>query len=298
MKKILFLCIAVLSFLGSRLSAIEFDSYFEKVDTSAAWLTEKTGRTPELLFVLTAGVDGPLEQLENTIEISSSEIPYFPTSRAKGHEGKVIFGTFHGKEVAILKGRYHYYEGISAQEVVFPYFVLNKMGVHSVITTNATGGIRYDLNAGDIMCISDHINSLGDNALRGIAIQKPDKQFTDLTAPYAYRDIAFAQAQNLGLDLKEGVYLAIAGPNYETRSEIKMFRTWGADAIGMSTVFEVIACNFLEMKVLAFCCIANPAADHHEGKLSHEEVLEALLAAGPKLSSLVTSCAKQILQVE
>lgn len=308
MKRVIALCFALVALMGGSVDAKRLDppqhkekaqdDYFKRVEQSASWLQRRTGARPELIFVLTAGVDGPLELLENTIEIPSEEIPHFPVSRVEGHDGKVIFGTLFGKEVAILKGRYHYYEGISAQDVVFPYFVLNSMGAHSVITTNAVGGIREDLNAGDILCVTDHINAMGDNPLRGISIKKPGKQFTDMTHPYAYYDIAMAQASTLGIDLKEGTYVAVAGPNYDTQAEVKMFRTLGAATIGMSTVFEVIACNFLEMNVLAFCCISNPASDRHDGPLNHEEVVAALTAASPRLSSLVTACAQEILQVE
>ncbi len=274
------------------------ETYFDKVESSAKWLYEKTNASPKLMVVLTAGVDGPIDLITDRQEISSSEIPYFPIARTQGHEGKIIFGKLNGKEIVILKGRYHYYEGLSAQDVVFPYFVLNKMGVESVITMNAVGGIRHDLDVGDIMMVTDHINYLGDNSLRGVAILHPEHQFTDMTEAYSpiLQDIARINAREFNIDLKEGVYLATSGPNYETKSEIKMFRRFGADAVGMSTVFEVIACNFLRMKVLAFSCIANPAADRHEGNMNHEEVLEAMNALGPKLSKLVNRCAEKILE--
>ncbi len=276
----------------------DFNSYFSKVDTSAKFLYEKVGARPKLLIVLTAGVKGPIDEMQNIIEIDANDIPYFPQARAKGHDGKLIFGKLDGQDIVLMKGRYHYYEGNTAQAVVFPYFVLNALGVESVITLNAVGGINKDYNPGDIMLVKDHINHLSDNCLRGLAVQFCEKQFTDMTDAYSkeYQNLAKEAANDLNIDLKEGVYLATSGPNYETKSEIKMFRNFGADTVGMSTVFEVLACNFLNMKVLAFSCITNKAADLHDGNMNHEEVLQALEDMGPRLSSLTTNCAKRILK--
>jgi purine-nucleoside phosphorylase len=273
------------------------DDYFKKVDESATYLSEKLNRDPKLLIVLTAGITGPSDQLEDKIELSSSEIPHFPIARVPGHDGKLIFGKLDGIEIVLMKGRYHFYEGLTAQEVVFPYFVLNKLGVTSVITINAVGGIRKDLDVGDIMLVKDHINLLGDNPLKGIAICRSYGQFTDMTDAYdkEYQDIARDVIREHQTDLKEGVYLAVSGPNYETKAEIGMMRTMGADFVGMSTVFEVIASKFLGMRVLSFSLITNPAADRHQGGMSHEEVIEALDRMGPKVSEFVTGCAKKII---
>ena len=275
-----------------------FEDYFIKVKDASSFLKNKISMSPELAVVLTGGVEGPVNELTDIVEVSASEIPNFPTARAQGHEGKLYFGKLNGSAIVVLRGRYHYYEGHLAQDVVFPYFVLKELGVKSLITTNAVGGIRQDLDAGDIMMITDHINSMGTNPLRGVAIQRDHDQFTDMTKPYSQnlQKIAKEEAKNLGLNLKEGVYLSTPGPSYETKTEIKMFRGWGADAVGMSTVLEVIACNFLGINVLAFCCIANPAADRHVGEMSHEIVLKAIKAAGPKLSDLTSACVKKILK--
>lgn len=275
-----------------------FSTYFEKVDEASQYLKEKTNANPKLLIVLTAGIQGPIDKMQDIKEIDSRDIPYFPKAQAKGHAGKLIFGKLDDKDIVLMKGRYHYYEGNSAQDVVFPYFVLNALGVDSVITLNAVGGISQEFNPGDIMLITDHINHLSDNCLKGLAIQFPEKQFTDMRDAYAkeYQTIAKKVAFENDIELKEGVYLATSGPNYETKSEIKMFRSFGADAVGMSTVFEVLACNFLNMKVLAFSCITNKAADLHVGNMCHAEVLEALNQMNPKLSKLTTLLAKEILK--
>ena len=274
-----------------------FEDYFMKVKQAASWFKSKVKINPKLMIVLTGGIDGPEDEIEDKVVVRAFDVPNFPTARAEGHEGKLIFGMLDDEPVVLLKGRYHSYEGHLPQEVVFPYFVMCELGVKSLITTNAVGGIRDDLNAGDIMLITDHINAMGDNPLKGVAIQRSENQFTDMTSAYCPEsfEIVRCEASRLGIHLKEGVYLATSGPNYETKTEIKMFRSWGADAVGMSTVFEVIACNFLKIDVLAFSCIANPAADRHEGEMGHAEVLAAMKAAGPKLSSLVSACARKIL---
>jgi purine-nucleoside phosphorylase len=270
--------------------------YYGMVRDAASYLKNKTKSSPKLMIVLTCGVNGPEDLLEDKIEISSKDIPFFPTAKAQGHQGKLIFGKLLGKDVVLLKGRYHYYEGISSQDVVFPYFVLNQMGVDSVIAVNAAGGINYNFNVGDIMLVKDHINAMCINPLRGLSILKPTNQFTDMTMPYylPYRNIAIDEASKLKIDLKHGVYGATYGPSYETKSEIRMFRSWGIDAIGMSTVLEVIACNYLNMRVLFLSCITNPAADRHSGNMDHSEVIEALNKSGKKVSDLVTQCAKKI----
>lgn len=247
---------------------------------------------------------GGIEDVESVVTdiqvISSEDISNFPTTRIQGHAGKLIFGKIDGIDVVLLKGRYHFYEGHTARDVVFPYFVLNAMGVKSVITTNAVGGIRHDLDPGDIMLVTDHINYMGTNPLIDIAMERKTNQFTNMTMPYdlTLQNIAKEEAQQLEIELKDGVYISTTGPSYETKSEIKMFRSFGADTVGMSSVFEVIACNFLNMRVLTFSCIANPAADRHKGNMTHDEVIEAMGKMGPKLSELIIKCSSRILSLE
>ena len=299
MKKVIALLSFVIAFCCFAEATEQFtEHYFDKVRESASWLQEHVQSSPELLIVVTAGVKGPEDLLTDKKEISSSDIPYFPIARVQGHAGKILFGRLDGKDVVIMKGRYHYYEGLSPQEVVFPYFVLHELGVKSVITTNAVGGIRHDLDPGDIMLVTDQINGLCENPLRGISVQRPTNQFTGMTQAYwpEYQELAKHEADKLEIPLKEGVYTATMGPSYETKSEIKMLRNWGADAVGMSTIFEIIACNYLDMKVLTFCCISNPAADRHTGVMTHEEVLETMQASGEKISTLVNACARQIIR--
>lgn len=276
------------------------EGYFDKVKESAAWLKKKTSAAPCLAITLTAGLEGPLPELENKRDVPLSQIPHFPAPRAQGHEGRLFIGELAGREIAVLKGRCHFYEGHAPGLVVFPYFVLNELGAASLIATNAAGGIRRDLNPGDVMVIRDHVNAMGENPLRGIAMQRETNQFTDMKRAYdpRLRQMARQEAKKLDVKLKEGIYIAVSGPSYETKAEIKFFRRSGADASGMSTVFETIACNFLGMKVLAFSCITNPSAERHKGRMDHEEVLAAVKEAAPRFSSLVSACARRILALE
>ena len=293
----------VFAFLTSVISASDADqgyleTYFDKVEESSQWLIEKTGgAAPKMIITLTAGIEKMLDEVSDKIVISSDEVPHFPTAHVEGHSGKIIFGKYKGSDVVLMQGRYHYYEGLPPQKVVFPYFVFNKMGAKYLVTTNAVGGIREDLNSGDIMMVTDHINYMANNPLINLAFQFPTNQFTDMTAPYSpeLREVAQKNAGRLGIELKEGVYIANPGPSYETKAEIKAYRHWGADAVGMSTVFEVIAANYLKMKVLAFSGIANPAADRHTGNMNHHEVEENMQAMGEKLSTLTAACAEDML---
>jgi len=268
---------------------MDFDTFFSKVDESAAFLKSKIKITPKILTVLTGGLDEFVRGLEDQQIFSSSEIPHFPKTRVEGHAGKIILGTWNGVPLAVMQGRYHYYEGHTPQAVVFPYFVFEKLGVKAVVTTNAVGGINAAFKPGDIMIVSDHINMMGTNPLIGIAIQRNKNQFTGMTDAYdkGIREIAFRVAKKEGIDLKIGTYIAVTGPSYETKSEIRAYRQLGADAVGMSTVFEVIACNFLKLKVLALSCIANTAADLHEGEMSHEAVLKAMTHVQPRIIKIL-----------
>ncbi len=268
---------------------MERTRYFELVEESAAWLRGRVKAVPQAAVVLSAGLSGFAEAIEAPVAVSSADIPHFPVAAAEGHKGTLTFGRMHGVPLVALSGRFHYYEGHAPHEVVFPYFALHALGVQTLITTNAVGGVRRSFKPGDVMLVRDHINLMGINPLIGIAVQRPHDQFTSLTNAYdaKLRKLAKAVARKQKLNLKEGVYLATSGPSYETKAEISAFRKWGADAVGMSTVPEVIAANFLGMKVLTLSCIANPAADLHTGKMTHAEVLAAMDALAPKVVRLL-----------
>lgn len=275
---------------------MEFQSYFSKVDEAVAWLAAEATIAPRIAVVLSGGLSPFADDLDDRQEIASAAIPHFPRASAEGHSGKLIFGRCKGVSVIALAGRFHYYEGHSPQAVVFPYFVLGKLGVATLITTNAVGGINRAFRPGDIMVVTDHINMMGTNPLIGLAVQRPTDQFTNLTHAYDERLIALADqvAGRLKIELKEGVYCATSGPSYETKAEIRALRQMGADAVGMSTVPEIIAANFLGMRCLTFSCIANPAADLHTGTMAHAEVMAAMSAMAPKMVALLRGIVEEI----
>lgn len=266
---------------------MNIQNFFQNVDEASAWIKGRVSITPRVAVVLSGGLES--FALEDGIEITSEDIPYFPKANAEGHAGRLVFGKYKDVPIVVLKGRYHYYEGHMIETLVFPYFVLAKLGVRTLIATNAAGGINESFKAGDIMMISDHINLMGTNPLIGIATQKDKDQFTSLTNAYDenLRKLAKRVAGRFKLEIREGVYLATSGPSYETKAEIRAFRLLGADAVGMSIVPEVIAANFLGMRVLVFSCIANLAADLHKGEMSHSEVLRAMKTMGPKILKLL-----------
>lgn len=271
-------------------------NYFNKVNETAKWLEDRISIKPKIIVGLSGGLKGFIDALEKRVKIPSRDIPNFPVSNVEGHEGILHFGTFNGVSVVVMDGRYHYYDGHSPQTVVFPYFVFNKMGVKFFISTNAVGGIRKDLLPGDIMIITDHINMTGNNPLMGIATLKKSDQFTNMIDAYDpdLQKLAKKTAKSLNLKLKEGVFIGVSGPSYETRAEIGAFRSMGADSVGMSTVMEVIASRFLDMRVLCFACVANRAADLHEGELSHSEVLTAMKRMSPNVVKLLKGVIKNL----
>lgn len=277
---------------------MEIETFFDKVDESAAWLKSRVNIEPRVAVVLSGGLQGFADGITDAVQISSSEIPHFPVASAEGHSGKLIFGKFKGIPIVVLAGRYHFYEGHSPRAIVFPYFVMAKLGVRILVATNAAGGISKSFKPGDIMMITDHINMMGFNPLVGIATKRKKDQFTDMTNAYdrELQGVARRAAKKLKLDLKEGVYVAGPGPSYETKAEISVFRKMGADAAGMSTIPEVIAANFLRMRALAFSCIANPAADLHKGNMTHAEVLEAMNAAAPRVIALLNEVVVELIK--
>lgn len=268
---------------------MDYAAYYRSVGESAAWLRSRISVSPRVVVVLSAGLDSFIDGIEKAETIPSSEIPNFPRAKTQGHSGNLVFGRAKGVPVVALAGRFHFYEGHSPMDVIFPYFVLAALGAKVVIATNAVGGIDKNLNPGDLMLVTDHINMMGFNPLVGIATQRPQGQFTDMANAYdpELREIALRVAKAQGFKLKQGVYLAVSGPSYETKAEIRAFRTLGASAVGMSTVPEVIAANFLGMKVLCLSCVANAAADLHEGAISHDEVLAAMNALAPRAVKLL-----------
>lgn len=231
---------------------------------------------PEVAVVLGSGLGAFAEELKDSITIPYGDIPNFPRSTAVGHAGRLVIGKIGDLTIAAMQGRIHQYEGYSSREAGFPVRVLFRLGIRSLILTNAAGGINSAYAQGALVVLSDHINLQGNNPLNGPNDDRFGPRFPDMSEAYSrrYRCLAQEAARELGIDLKEGVYAALAGPSYETPAEIRYLRTIGADLVGMSTVPEVIVARHVGIKVLAISCVTNMAAGLSEGEIHHEDVLE------------------------
>jgi purine-nucleoside phosphorylase len=246
--------------------------------------------SPKVAVILGSGLSGILS-LENERKKSFAEIPGFPKPTVEGHVGEVAVGKLGGKEVLVQRGRIHYYEGYDLSDVVFPVRAYALAGVKILIVTNAAGGIRYGFFPGDLVLISDHINSLGLNPLRGPNLERLGPRFPDMSQAYDpwLRKLAREVAAELGITVKEGVYLMAPGPSYETPAEIRAFRALGADLVGMSTVPEVIAARHAGMRVLGISVVTNFAAGVSERPLSHEEVLQVTKEKAAELGRFLSN---------
>ena len=261
----------------------------EHVQEAAAYVRGKLPRQPSIGIILGSGLGSIADEIESKIVIPYREIPHFVCSTAPGHKGQLVCGTLNGADVLCMQGRLHYYEGHSMQDILFPIRVMKLLGIETLIVTNAAGGVNLEFHAGDLMLIEDHINFLP-NPLIGPNDAEFGPRFCDMTYTYtpALRELAQQAAQKMNISLRRGVYMAVTGPSFETPAEIRAFRTLGADAVGMSTVPEVIAASHCGMQVLAFSLITNMAAGVTGEQLSEEEVIEIGGRQGHVLRSLVT----------
>jgi purine-nucleoside phosphorylase len=243
---------------------------------AVAHIRSVTAREPRVAVVLGSGLGAFADELADPIAIPYSEIPGWPQSTAAGHSGKLVFGRIGELDVAVMAGRAHLYEGYTPTQVTLGVRVLRHLGVRSIVFTNAAGGINLSYSQGALVLISDHINLQGSNPLIGPNDDAEGPRFPDMTEAYsaAYRSKAQQVAQQLKIQLDQGVYAALTGPNYETPAEIRYLRAIGADLVGMSTVPEVIVANHLGMQVLAISCVTNMAAGISPQKLDHKEVME------------------------
>src|SRR5947209_5093794 len=249
---------------------------FTLADNAAQLILSRTPLRPKIGLVLGSGLGAFANSLTDATRVPYAEIPPFPQSTAIGHAGRLVIGNAGSIPVAAMQGRVHQYEGYSAQQVAFPIRVFARMGINSVILTNAAGGINLGYSQGALVLIKDHINLQGTNPLVGPNDDRFGLRFPDMTHTYsrAYREIASEEAARLGLILHEGIYAALLGPSYETPAEIDHLRRIGADLVGMSTVAEVIAARHMGLKVLAISCVTNMAAGILDQPLSHAEVME------------------------
>lgn len=258
--------------------------------TAARWIRRRCPQPPSVAIVLGSGFGPVADALPDPVVLPFREIPGFPAGTVPGHSGRLLLGQWHGRTVAVLAGRAHYYEGFDLGTVTFPIRVLAELGVREVLLTNAAGGIRRGLRPGDFLALEDHINLIGTNPLRG-PVAAGRERFVDMS--YAYdpglRSLMQKAARRLRFRLATGVYLAVSGPSFETPAEIRAFRTLGADAVGMSTVPEAIVARQCGLRVAGLSCITNCAAGlgGPGQSLSHHEVLDVARDVAPRATRLV-----------
>ena len=252
--------------------------------------------TPDIGIILGSGLGMMAEEINNEIVLPYNKIPHFPVTTVEGHKGQLVLGDFEGKKVVVMQGRFHFYEGYSMEEVVYPVRVMGQLGIKNLIITNAAGGINLDYDPGDLMVINDHINLMGVNPLKGTNISQLGERFPDMSQAYNkdLREIAYTAAKDLNIIVRKGVYAAVTGPSYETPAEIRYLRIIGADAVGMSTVPETIAANHMGIKVLGISCITNMAAGVLDAKLNHEEVVETANRVKDKFINVIRGIVRGI----
>lgn len=263
---------------------------YQKVLECYESIKDRLPFTPKVALVLGSGLGNYADTMEIKGEISYSEIKNFPVSTVPGHAGKFIFGYVKGVPVVCMKGRIHYYEGYPITDVVLPTRLMKMMGAEILFLTNASGGINPDFGAGSFMLIKDHISCFAPNPLIGQNIDELGCRFPDMSRIYDEKlnQVIRDTAADCGIPLKEGIYVQLTGPSFEAPAEIRMLKTLGADAVGMSTVVEAIAANHMGMKICGISCVANLAAGMTDDPLTHEEVQEAANQAAPLFKKLIT----------
>ena len=250
-------------------------SLYERAEHAARIIRSRTKLEPRIAIVLGSGLGGFADEFEEPVGIPYEEIPGFARSTAQGHAGRLIVGKIDDVPVVAMQGRVHYYEGYSLEQVTFPIRTFKLLGVKTLILTNASGGINVQLNQGGLMVISDHLNMMGDNPLRGPNDERFGPRFPDMSAVYSaeLQEIVVEEAKAIGVELRRGIYGALSGPSYETPSEIHLLRNLGADAVGMSTVPEAIVARHMDLEVLGISCITNMAAGIGDEPINHDEVM-------------------------
>ncbi|MFV0558677.1 MAG: purine-nucleoside phosphorylase [Enterococcus sp.] len=259
-----------------------------KIAETIEYIKAQGVKEVEFGLILGSGLGDLADEIEEAIVIPYNAIPYFPVSTVVGHAGQLVYGTLAGKKVLAMQGRFHYYEGHSMQVVTYPVRVMAALKAHSLVVTNACGGVNETFTPGDLMLITDHINYMGDNPLIGANADEFGPRFPDMSQAYneEYRNVAKAIGEKSGMHLKDGVYMGLSGPTYETPAEIRFARTIGADAVGMSTVPEVIVAVHSGLKVLGVSCITNLAAGMQK-ELNHEEVVETTTRVKAEFKALI-----------
>lgn len=269
---------------------------YDRILESSNYIKGKVDRKPKIAVILGSGLGDLVNLVENLEYIKYEDIPNFPVSTVKGHEGRLVFGTINGVEVLLMQGRFHYYEGYTMKEVTYPVYVMKNLGIEKIIVTNACGGINTSFEPGTLMLINDFINLFGTNPLIGINDERLGTRFPDMSEPYKIELINKAKeiADDLNIKYAEGVYAGFTGPYYETAAEIRMIGRHGADAVGMSTVPETIVANYLGIDVLGIACITNMATGIQKVRHSHDRVVETAQRASVNLCKWVAKVIEAI----
>lgn len=275
---------------------MDVKEYARRVNEAVEFLRGKIEETPRIAVVLGSGLGGISEAVENKKTIPYSDISGFPVSTAPGHKGELVFGRLHDKPIVLMNGRFHYYEGYSMREVTFPIRVFQLLGVEILIVTNAAGGLNPDFEVGVPMIITDHINLMGDNPLIGPNVDEWGPRFPDMSEAYD-KDLvklALDVAKELGIKVFQGIYVGLSGPNFETAAEYRMLRKLGADAVGMSTVPEVIVAKHGGLKVLGLSAITDMGDPDNLQPLTAEEVLENAKRAGRAMAKIISEVVRRL----
>lgn len=272
------------------------ENMYEKVIESVGFIQGRMKRMPKIGVILGSGLGDFVEAMKDKEMLDYKLIPNFPQSTVQGHEGRLVVSSINGVDVLAMQGRFHYFEGYSMKEVAYPIFVMKFLGIEKLIITNACGGINPSFNPGDLMLINDFINLVSDNPLIGINDDRFGTRFPDMSEPFKLDLINHAKkaADALGIAYKEGVYAGFMGPYYETAAEIRSIKNQGADAVGMSTVPETIAANYLGIEVLGISCITNMATGIQKQKHSHQRVVETAQKASVDLCKWIAEIIMEI----
>ncbi|GAB4254305.1 MAG: purine-nucleoside phosphorylase [Vicingaceae bacterium] len=268
----------------------------QQIQKAVNFLNQKINVAPQIGVVLGSGLGSFADDLEVLFEIDYHQIPHFPVSTVEGHSGKLVYGKLHDKYVIALKGRFHFYEGYSMQHLTFPIRVFKLLGIKLLMLSNASGGVNPNFEIGDIMLINDHINLLPSNPLIGKNIDELGPRFPDMSEPYSFEILKLAKqiGEEEGIKLQEGVYAALSGPTYETKSEYKYIHIIGADAVGMSTVPEVIVARHMNLPCFAVSVITDLGVPGKIVEVSHEEVQKIAAATTPKVKMLFSELIKRV----
>jgi len=268
----------------------------EKIKATASFIKERIKTSPEFGIILGTGLGGLVNEIEIFESIPYDEIPNFPVSTVEGHHGRLIYGKLGNKKVLAMQGRFHYYEGYSMQEVTFPVRVFKYMGLTHLFVSNASGGMNPDFKIGDIVMINDHINFFPEHPLRGKNLNELGPRFPDMSKTYdeCLLNKAKLIAFEYGINLREGVYVGVSGPTFETPAEYKMFRIMGGDMVGMSTVPEVIVARHMDMKVFGISIITDSGVPSEIVEISHEEVQKVAMKAEPNMTLILKKLVESI----